>query len=511
MAAAMGLMTSCHDIDDYESIVPEQYHTILSLKESGVKDVAMSVADGSYCYELAVLKGGVATGSVTDVMVEIPSQEWVDVNYNEKQGTNYKVIPASMYSVDDYHLKIQPGQTGKSAMIRFDTGRLYEAIQKEEPGVTFVLPVTIECATHQVNPDKNVVILQCSVSPVVVGFESATKKISIPDKEQLLETGFVIEKRGDVETKVRFEVMTREYLDEHYSKVEDVNYELLSPDMYSMESDATLGADERFHTHPVTFDVEKIKNAANNSVLVLPLIMVSETSSAIVDRSETLLVCSFHEYTMRAMTDKSAWNVVYGTIAMPFGKYAYMFDGNDDGEGWMGFINDGFPGSQNMGIPYVVIDLGSKVMLGECSVQLGFNGGYWDTMPVGVEFYVSDDQEINPGLTTEERNLLNAQGNYGDPNNLSGEYIALHNRLHEFDNTIGWTKVGTISGITTEAASTGIYTVSLPQSVLSLQLRTRYVKIVAIPAAYGTTPGDRTKIHEVYFNEVTAIDGQPLD
>lgn len=44
-----------------------------------------------------------------------------------------------------------------------------------------------------------------------------------------------------------------------------------------------------------------------------------------------------------------------------------------------------------------------------------------------------------------------------------------------------------------------------------MKLSTRYVKIVALPAPYGSTTGDRTKINEVHFNIVTSIDGEPVD
>ena len=508
-----GVLSACSDIDgDFESIVPSQYHTVISLKESGVRDLPMSVADGTYSYELSVLKGGVDTDAVTDVMLDVPTQDWVDVNYNEKQGFNYKVLSASMYTVQDYHLKIQPGQSGKTAIIQFDTQKIYAAMQQPaNQDVVFILPVTIASSSHQVNPDKSVIILQCSVSPAVISLESPAKQVTIPDSEPTIEAGFVIEKRGDVEAHVRFDVMSQQYLDEHYSIPEGVSYKALPADLYEMESTAVIGAEEQFHTHTVVFDAAKIKNAVDNSVFVLPVIMTSETQSAVVDRSEMLLICTFHDYTFRAFTDKENWSVLYGTIAMPFGPYDKMFDGNDDADGWMGFINDGFPGNQNLGNPYVVLDLGSKVMLGECAVQLGFNGDAYDVMPVGVEFYVSDADEIDPALTSAEWDMLNARGNYGDANTLSPDYLSLHDRLHTFDGSVEWIKVGSISGISPLPAFTGRYSVSLPQSILSMKLSTRYVKIVALPAPYGSTTGDRTKINEVHFNIVTSIDGEPVD
>ena len=512
-AVIAGSLSSCGDLDgDYASIVPEQYHTILSLKESGVKEVSMSVADGNYTYELAVLKGGVDKDAVTDVMIETPTQEWVDENYNEKQGTNYKVLPASMYTVTDYHLKIRQGQSGKSAFITFDAEKIYAAIQlQENVDKTLVLPVTIQSDDNQINPDKNTVLLQCSVTPVVVSFESSSQNVMLPDNESVFTDQFIIEKDGEAETKLRFEVMSQQYLDEHYSIPEGVSYKALSADMYQIQPTAVMEASEQYYSHQVTFDVDKIRNTADNSTLVLPLILISETTSAVVDRSEMLLICTFHNYEMSALTNKDSWSVVYGTIAMSYGPYAKMFDGYDDGDGWMGYINDGFPGSQNLGKPYVVLDLGSKVMLGECGVQLGYNGGYWDVMPTDVEFYVSDETEIDPSLSSTEWDLLNARGNYGDPNNLSQDYLTLHNRLHEFDTTIEWIRVGAITGHNVDQSSTGQFWVSVPQNILSRNLRTRYLKIVATPAAYGTTPGDRTKINEVHLKVVTSIDGEPVE
>ncbi len=418
-----------------------------------------------------------------------------------------------MYTVTDYHLKIRSGQSGKSALITFDTEKIYTAMQlPQNEGKSLVLPITIQ-SSNQINTDKKTLILQCSVSPVVVSFESGIQNVTIPDNEFVLNDGFVVEKRGDAETKVKFEVMSQQYLDEHYGVPQGINYKALTPDMYQMEFSAVIGAAEQYYTHPVVFDVEKIKNAADNSTLVLPLVMTSETASAVVERSEMLLICTFHNYEMRALTNKESWSVVYGTIAMPFGPYAKMFDGNDDTDGWMGFINDGFPGSQNLGNPYVVLDLGSKVMLGACGVQLGFNGEAWDVMPAGVDFYVSDELEIDPALTPAEWDLLNARDNcnYGNADNLSPDYLALHTRLHEFDDTVEWTKVGSMVGHKADASSTGQFWVSLPQSILSKNLQTRYLKIVAIPAAYGTTTGDRTKINEVHLKVITSIDGEPVE
>ena len=182
--------TSCQDINgNYDRIVPEDYYTVISLKETGVKEVAMSVADRQYDCEVPVLKGGLHVDAVADVVLETPGQKWVDENYNEKQGTAYKVITPSMYSVADYHVRIPSGESGKSAHVILDAEKIYAAMQlPENAGSTLVLPVRIASASDKVNEDKDVVILRCSVSPdkVYFMFDVLDSNISVNDYVTIL-------------------------------------------------------------------------------------------------------------------------------------------------------------------------------------------------------------------------------------------------------------------------------------------------------------------------------------
>ena len=207
-------LTSCQDINgNYDRIVPEDYYTVISLKETGVKEVAMSVADRQYDCEVPVLKGGLHVDAVADVILETPGQKWVDENYNEKQGTAYKVITPSMYSVADYHVRIPSGESGKSAHVILDAEKIYAAMQlPENAGSTLVLPVRIASASDKVNEDKDVVILRCSVSPAEVGFEVSSSKIKLPDDEASYKTSIVVGKNGKISTDIRFEMMTQEFL-----------------------------------------------------------------------------------------------------------------------------------------------------------------------------------------------------------------------------------------------------------------------------------------------------------
>ena len=506
--AGMSSLSGCGDIDDYDEIVPESYYTIISLKETGVQDVVMSIADTGFGREVPVLKGGLHTDEIVEVMVDAPGQAWVDENYNDRQGTNYKVISASMYRITDYHLEIGPGETGKSVHVIFDAPKIYAEMKKpENAGKSLILPIRIASATNTVKTDKDVVILQCSVSPAVIGFDSGKAAVKLPDHEPTWAAEFVVQKSGDIATDVRFEVMSQEYLEENYGVPSGINYIALTPEMYSMEETATIEDVTEFYSHSVTFNVDKIRAAAGNGVMVLPLKLISLTEGAEVSRSEMLIECNFHEYTLSAMSDKSVWSIVYGTPSMPYGRFANIIDGLEDTSGWYSHICEGWPGYQGLGNPYVVIDLGSRVMIGRCGVQLAWSDGYYDTNPMAVEFYTTEQDYIDPGFSpAESKQLLYPD----DERNFSDEFLSLAERARTYDNTVNWIHLATLTGLSQTQECNGVMKVSVPESVLSAQYRGQYIKIVIIPFPAAQSLADRAKISEVYVDRVSAIDGESL-
>lgn len=519
LAAALalsGLAAGCHDVDgDYDSLVPERYDKILSFKDAGNVDVSMSVAETAHRCELSILKGGVRTDMEVEAMLEVLTQDYVDTEYNEKQGTRYRVLSAGMYTVADYRMVIPSGETGRSVAVKFNAPKIYSAMLREEnAGLDFVLPIRLTSLTDSINATNNEVILHCSVTPAVVSFDAERSSVALPETQETAVAEITVHKIGSVDSEVTFTVPDQAYVDATWALPEGVDYRVIPSDAWQMEETASIGADVEFYRHPVTFDVTRMAQLCNDepsAIWVLSVRMASLDEYVGVDRTETLLVCGFHSYDTQEISTKDSWSVVYGTIAMPFGTYAAMYDGVEDGDGWMGFINDGFPGSQNLGRPYAVLDLGGSFMLSDVSVQLGQDGGgFWDTMPAGVDFYITENSSLNPELTDAERGLLNATGAYGDPNTVSDAYIELHNRLHAFDDGVEWIKIGSVRP-EVSMSGCGLYRVAVPQSVLSRRIVSRYLKIVCTPAPFGTTPGDRSKIHEVYAGQVVKIDGKPLE
>lgn len=199
------------------------------------------------------------------------------------------------------------------------------------------------------------------------------------------------------------------------------------------------------------------------------------------------------------ITDKSGWSISYGSLAMPFGPFAKMIDGQENGDGWMGYINDGFKGSPGLGHPFVVVDLGQEVRLGALGILAGelSSHTHWDVHPAKVDFYITDRTDVAINLSERERNLMNGS----DGNNLA-DYFPLHNKLKASDNQFGWKKVGSVVISGANPSAVGRYYYYLNNSQLADNLTTRFVKLDVTPFGPSDTPGDRTKIFELYVRSV---------
>lgn len=123
-----------------------------------------------------------------------------------------------------------------------------------------------------------------------------------------------------------------------------------------------------------------------------------------------------HSYTIEPVDDKSAWHVLYGSIAMPYyntyntarnGGFAAAIDNVVDNAGWMSHVCDSYSRSQNLGDPYMVVDLGTEYPLARIGLRIGdLDGGAYDVLPKKIEIYSTDR---NPAFS------FNPEPIYTDP------------------------------------------------------------------------------------------------
>ncbi|MCM1036932.1 MAG: endo-alpha-N-acetylgalactosaminidase family protein [Bacteroides sp.] len=245
------------------------------------------------------------------------------------------------------------------------------------------------------------------------------------------------------------------------------------------------------------------------------------------------------QYTMERVTDKRAWHVLYGSIAMPYykdshterdGYFASAFDNKIDDQGWMSHVADTYSRSQGLGDPYIVVDLGTEYPIARIGIRTGdTDGGAYDVIPRHADIYYTDEnpaypftreirlvdkdrsiwQRIDGKVVRQERKytdeeLASGANCYTDFDLLSGrnirglseegilvpEYLDLARRLREHDATITWHKLAAIdlSGRNPDGANSYM---AIPDDVDdpgSSVTRVRYIKVVLKPYTKGSNP-----------------------
>ena len=87
---AVLLLTACDESKyELENLVPDEYHKVLYINNSGMQDLTLYNTGELNTYAFSVYKGGSDPSLTASVEIAIHSQEEVDALY----GVNYRVIP----------------------------------------------------------------------------------------------------------------------------------------------------------------------------------------------------------------------------------------------------------------------------------------------------------------------------------------------------------------------------------------------------------------------------------
>lgn len=158
-----------------------------------------------------------------NAFLEVLTQDEVDVEYNDKQGTNYRVLSKDMYVIVDEAVSILGDETGKTIRVTFKPKKIYGAIKEGGANVEYVLPVHLVSASDSVNADKNKVLLRCNVSPVVVSFGESREQLILNSAETYHVVPVSIVKKGALATDIQLDLISQADLDEKYGIPEGIH------------------------------------------------------------------------------------------------------------------------------------------------------------------------------------------------------------------------------------------------------------------------------------------------
>ena len=178
LAGSLLLLGACDESKyDLDSLVPEQYHKILYVNNSGKQEVTLYDTGESYAYTFSIFKSGSEPSLTASADIYVLTQEELDNEYSDPEAVNYKLIGTDCYSIESTHLDFSATDRYKPVTVSLDPENIKSMITAN-PDAVWVLPLQVVSENDSVNSEKNELFLQITgVITPSFGFESSAVSV----------------------------------------------------------------------------------------------------------------------------------------------------------------------------------------------------------------------------------------------------------------------------------------------------------------------------------------------
>lgn len=241
-AGALILLGAC-DESEYElgNLVPEQYHKVLYINDSGTKDITLYNTGEDNTYKLSIFKGGSEPALTANANIGVLSQETVDSEYSIPEAVNYKVVGQECYSFDATQLDFSSEDRFKNVTVSINVPNIEKAMT-DNPDAICVLPLYLYSETDSVNVTKNMVFLKLTqVLTPTLGFTTTDltyKPITVGFTADTTEINFGLDTDNKWDIDCQFEV-DADYVDE-YNAQNGTSFVALPEGSYSFDKTMVL-------------------------------------------------------------------------------------------------------------------------------------------------------------------------------------------------------------------------------------------------------------------------------
>ena len=178
LTGSLIVLGACGDSKyDLDKLVPEVYHKILYVNNSGKQSLTLYDTEDDNKYTFSVIKSGSDPYQAASVTVNVMTQAELDKEYSEPEGINYQLIDASCYSLDVTRLDFSPADRYKLVNISLKPQNV-KAMMENTPDAVWVLPLQVSSETDSVNVDRCELFLRLEavVSPAI-GFTDSSSEL----------------------------------------------------------------------------------------------------------------------------------------------------------------------------------------------------------------------------------------------------------------------------------------------------------------------------------------------
>ena len=227
---------------DLDQLVPEEYHKILYVNNSGKQSLTLYDTDEDNKYTLSVIKSGSDPSLTASVKVNVLTQAELDKEYSEPEGTNYKLIGENCYSLDATTLDFSSADRYKLVNIYLKPQSV-KAAMETDPEAVWVLPIQVTSETDSINAEKNELFLKLAgVITPAIGFINSAVELktleygSISTFTEKIKFGLDTDNKWDLECKF---AVDKDYVIE-YNADNGTSFKILPEGTYTVPETMTL-------------------------------------------------------------------------------------------------------------------------------------------------------------------------------------------------------------------------------------------------------------------------------
>lgn len=261
LAGCLILLSACNNSKyDLENLVPQEYHKILYVNNSGKQEMTLYDTGENYTYILSVIKSGSDPTQTANAQINILSQEEVDQLYSTPEAVNYKVLSEESFSLETADLVFTSEDHSKSVNVSVNSTKVKELIESN-PDAKWVLPLRVTSQTDSVNAEKNELFLQITgvVTPNI-GFFVQNEEVKefpfgeVPSITEEIEIGLDTENKWELSCELGVE--TADFITE-YNEENGTVFQAMPEGSYSFAESLSLPAGTTTSKVSVTIDGSK--------------------------------------------------------------------------------------------------------------------------------------------------------------------------------------------------------------------------------------------------------------